>query len=379
MQDMIPQQWLNELLRNQDVPCVSIYMPVHRAATTEEDAIRYRDSVEKACRILANRWDDKVCRQMKQKLLDVQRDNGFRAGARDGLAVFCSPGLTRVIDLQADAAHPIEEVVVAADSFHVKPLLRVMQGADRFQLLCVELKEVRLFEGSKFGLEPVELKYVPQNPDQVAGMRLSHEVDSATDFIEAPRQQSQGTGPVEPVPAEIFFRAVDKAIWENHSRASKLPLILCCDSKYVDVFQGESQNQYLLRQSIPINPHHQTLDRLHEEAWKIMEPQYHAGIEKLNNDFRTAKAHHHGSDELMEVAQATSEGRVGTLLVQADAQIRGILQRADGFIRSPDVTHPSDDVLDELAEMVLQKDGRVVVLPADSMPTDTGVAAIYRY
>jgi hypothetical protein len=377
---MIQQQWFAELLQHKDAPCVSIYMPVHRAAPiTDEDSIRYRANVDKACATLAHRWDDKVCQQMKQRLLGALTGSDLTEGARDGVAVFCSPSLLRVINLQEDPKHAVDELVIVADSFHVKPLIRLMQGADRFQLLCLEIKEVRLFEGSKFDLEPVQLKNVPQNPEEVSGMRVSKDVDSATDLQESPRQQAQAKGQVEPVPVEIFFRAVDKAIWENHSRSSKLPLILCCDPKYADVFLSHSQNQYLLKRAIPINPHRQSLDRLHEEAWKLMEPQYLASIDKLRNDFRAAKAHHQGSDELMEVAQATSAGRVGTLLVQADAQIRGILSRADGFIRSPEITHPSDDVLDDLAEMVLQMDGRVVVLPRDSMPTDTGVAAIYRY
>ena len=38
-----------------------------------------------------------------------------------------------------------------------------------------------------------------------------------------------------------------------------------------------------------------------------------------------------------------------------------------------------DDVLDDLAEMVLKMDGQVYVLSSDQMPTDAGVAAVYRY
>ncbi len=38
-----------------------------------------------------------------------------------------------------------------------------------------------------------------------------------------------------------------------------------------------------------------------------------------------------------------------------------------------------DDVLDDLAEVVLGAGGEVVVVPTDRMPTPTGLAAIYRY
>jgi len=38
-----------------------------------------------------------------------------------------------------------------------------------------------------------------------------------------------------------------------------------------------------------------------------------------------------------------------------------------------------DDLLDDVAELVLQKGGQVMVIPAEKMPTDTGLAATYRF
>jgi len=35
--------------------------------------------------------------------------------------------------------------------------------------------------------------------------------------------------------------------------------------------------------------------------------------------------------------------------------------------------------LDDLGEIVLRKSGEVIVVPAERMPTNTGVAAIYRF
>ena len=66
----------------------------------------------------------------------------------------------------------------------------------------------------------------------------------------------------------------------------------------------------------------------------------------------------------MEVAEAISQGRVGTLLVQENAQVPGILQRGSGMVLPPDPTHPSDDVLDDLAEEVLKMEGDPTVIDA---------------
>ena len=53
---------------------------------------------------------------------------------------------------------------------------------------------------------------------------------------------------------------------------------------------------------------------------------------------------------------------------------------AAGRIEPGDLTHPEiDDVLDDLGELVLKKGGQVVIVPAERMPTRTGIAAIYRF
>jgi hypothetical protein len=118
-----------------------------------------------------------------------------------------------------------------------------------------------------------------------------------------------------------------------------------------------------------------------EEAWKIMQPIYQQSLEALTNDFRTAKAHQRGSDDVVQVAEAASTGRVDTLLVSDGKHIAGKLLRHSGLLEPASMsTHPhGDDVLDDLAEMVMRADGQVLILPHDAMPSDTGVAAIYRY
>jgi hypothetical protein len=38
-----------------------------------------------------------------------------------------------------------------------------------------------------------------------------------------------------------------------------------------------------------------------------------------------------------------------------------------------------DDFLDDVGELVLKNGGQIVIVPADRMPTQTGIAAIYRF
>ena len=44
-----------------------------------------------------------------------------------------------------------------ADSFHTKPLMRILQSADRYQVLGLNRQEIKLFEGNRDALHQIEL------------------------------------------------------------------------------------------------------------------------------------------------------------------------------------------------------------------------------
>ncbi len=96
--------------------------------------------------------------------------------------------------------------------------------------------------------------------------------------------------------------------------------------------------------------------------------------------FGDHRAHGKGDDDLVNVAAAAIQGRVRTLLVDADTVLPGTLDRATGeIVTIPDAAAGVDDLLDDIAEEVVARGGEVVVVPTDKMPTHTGLAAIYGY
>jgi len=122
------------------------------------------------------------------------------------------------------------------------------------------------------------------------------------------------------------------------------------------------------------------IHELRELAWKVVEPQYQARLTTLTEEFQEARSKEHGSDDLSLVAQAAVEGRVATLLIEADRQIAGQLNCETGQVEVADLSNPQvDDLLDDLGELVEKMGGKVLVMPADQMPSQTGLAATYRY
>ena len=79
------------------------------------------------------------------------------------------------------------------------------------------------------------------------------------------------------------------------------------------------------------------------------------------------------------MAQAALDGRVATVLIEADRQLPGRVDAQTGAITRTAAAELGDDLLDDVGELVLRTGGDAVVVPAERMPTGTGLAAIYRY
>jgi hypothetical protein len=180
--------------------------------------------------------------------------------------------------------------------------------------------------------------------------------------------------------AERFFRAIDRAVLEHHSRPSGLPLILAALPEHHPLFRRISHNPFLIAEGLTINPDALTIAGLRERAWQVIEPQYQARLAALADEFAVAKSKGLGSDDLAQVAQASAAGRVATLLIESDRQIAGRLDGTTGKVEVDDLRHPQvNDLLDDLGELVGKMGGRVLVIPAERMPVPTGLAATYRF
>jgi AcrR family transcriptional regulator len=179
---------------------------------------------------------------------------------------------------------------------------------------------------------------------------------------------------------ERFFRVIDRAILERHSQPSGLPLMLAALTEYHAPFRKLSHNPFLMAEGLEINPDALSLEELRQQTWQKVEPLYLARLSGLVESYQSARSRQLGADDLADVAQAALAGRVATLLVEADRTIPGRIDPATGLIEEGDLSHPEiEDMLDDLAEMVLRTKGEVVVVPTTRMPSTTGLAATYRF
>jgi hypothetical protein len=177
-----------------------------------------------------------------------------------------------------------------------------------------------------------------------------------------------------------YLRPIDAAVQAEHSKPSGLPLLLVALPEMQHAFREASHNPQLVEQGIDISPEALDVEALRVQAWEKFQPHYLARLERLVESFENARARGQGAHLLEDVAAAAVSGRIGTLLVEADREIPGRMDATTGAITPARLDDPEvDDLIDDLAEAVLRARGEVVVVPAERMPGECGLAAILRY
>src|SRR5690606_4293085 len=177
-----------------------------------------------------------------------------------------------------------------------------------------------------------------------------------------------------------FFRAVDRAVIANYSVPSGLPLILAALPEHHALFRRVSRNQRLLERGIKANAEAMDINDIRALAWEAFEPDYTARLENLIGQYRHAASQGLGADQIEVIVRDAYDGKVGALLLEENRIIPGRINgRTDIVFGAPEPGDFVDDILDDLAELVLAKQGEVWVMPKDRMPSTTGAAAINRF
>ena len=383
---------LPPLLAPQDGPCVSIYLPTNRHyPDLQQDHIRFRDLLGRADAALRQLMTPAQAGAFLDRVRQPTLDDVFWTHRTNGLAVLATEAGVKFFDLPRLAS----EQVVVADSFHVKPLLRLTQSAGRFHVLCLQREHVRLLEGNRDELHEIRPPGIPwtivEALGEGEGVKRHEQVQKGAagnvvrphgdgGSAHAPKSGHAAKGDDAKLDAERYFRAVDKAIRERVGRETDPPLILAALPEHQSMYRGVAHNPRLLARGIEKNPAALSGDQLRGAAWACVEPDYAARLAKLKDDFAVANSRGLGSDDVTAIGPAAHAGRVAVLLIEDNQVIPGRLDSATGAVIRGELTEAgNDDILDELAGRVLRAKGTVVVVPAAQMPTANGAAATFRY
>jgi Bacterial archaeo-eukaryotic release factor family 3 len=362
-------------------PCVSVFLPTHRAGReVEQVPIRLKNLLRQATDVLKT---DGVRAPEIDRLLAPLRgllvDRLFWQYQSDGLALFSRPGWWRSLRVPLH----LPELAVVADRFHISPLLPLPTGGGHFFVLALSKNQIRLLEGTRDRLEEVDLPGVPLGVrDALQGEEAQRQLQlSVADRGGvAARGVFHGHGSDADVQKERvlrYFRKVDRALREVLA-GERAPMVLAAVEHLAPIWRQANTYPHLVDETLAGSPEGLDPHQLHARAWAVVEPLFlqaqreaAARCERLAGTDLT-------SQDPREIIRAAEDGRIETLFAaRHPASPPGV--SSTGSAPSSNGDRALRDVLELAAVTTIIKGGSVYVLPAGVVPGGGSAAAVFRY
>lgn len=391
--DYFGRERLKELLEPAAGAAVSIYLPTHRSSSEAEvDRLRFRAALDQARELLSEDGSDDETLARLEELDPLTREQEFWRYQADGLAVFLGPGFARMYRVPTE----LPELVVVGPTFHTRPLLELLQAPDRYWVLGLSQKNLRLWEGTAAGATPLDLRNLPR--DMLDALGFEYERDAnIVQRQKLRRQRSQpgrgGHAPVfhghgaaknEVTEAELrkFFRKVDRGL-ADLLEGETGPVVLATVKEYHPLYRSASGLGNLVEEGIEANVTEWTPERIHEAAWPIVESVAMRQVDRALQLWENAYGAGKGEADVANLCHQAVAGRLRLLLTERGRRVWGTLDRDTGEVEilqegGEDPGEHAAELLNELAEVVILRGGDALSLSEEHMPTDTGAAGILR-
>jgi hypothetical protein len=364
-----------------------MFMPTHRAGQEiQQDPIRLKNLLEEAEEQLI---DAGLRRPEAQAQLDpvaqLVQDRLFWQNQSDGLAIFVSPEEAFHYRLPFD----LEELVVVADRYHVKPLLPFLSGDGRFLVLALSKSGLRLLQGSRYSVSQVDLEGVPSSLADALRFddperRLQFHTASGPSGGRGGRPamfHGQGA-PSHDEKEDIlrYFQQVDDGL-QSFLGGEQAPLVLVGVDYLLPIYREANEYPYLVKEGVTGNPDDLSNEELHQRVWALVQPTFRTEQEEAVERFNQFSGTDQASDDLTEIVPAATHGRVDTLFVALGQQQWGTFDPDTSEVQRHADRQPGDQDLPDLAAVqTLLQGGSVYAVEPAKMPAGAALAAaLFRY
>lgn len=375
---------LQRLARDSSVPCVSVYLTTHVAGEAgQQDAVRLKNLLQRAESQLADTWmRGAEARKLLQPARDLATDPAFWDKRSRGMAIFVA----------ADAFHryrlPLEfdELLFVNRRFHVKPLLPMLEGGDRFFILALSQKNVRLFSASRHAIEEAAVAGLPTNMKDALNYTESDRGSQVHSAMRGGRGKQAavfhghgGQPDTRKDDLAQFFRQIETAL-KPFLREEKTPLLLAGVEYLLPLYREITRYPHVVDRDLVGNCDHLSAHELHQKAWPVMEPVFRQEPERAAVRYRELSGTGKTSDDIKQIIAAAHEGRIETLFVRAQSHVWGVCHAETGAVELHESCQAGDDdLLDLAAVLTLSQRGTVYSVEREEMPGSEPIAVLFRY
>lgn len=355
-----------QLVRSKAAPAISLYLGTNVAE--RDSAVRIKSSLQRLYRtaeaLIGRTYDVKTRERLLQplkKALGALRLNR----SKGGVAIYHSENFTGIVHLPT----PVSDLAVAADSFHLKPVLRCAQLRRNYYILAFRKKYADLLMATADGTRLVErIELFSRSVSNEAGIEGSARL--VRDGLRIRRQKD----------LKASMTILNRQL-ETYWHGERMPLVLAGSHHNVEAFKVGCSYANVLERSVVGYVEDLDFKALTSVSEGVMQQHFAAVDAMAIVAFRKAEASGLASTDLTLIGEAVARGQVQSLLIAEDRHVWGHLNRSTGAVEvlGQRENAKADDLLDDLGELALLKGGHVTVLPSIEMPDGATIAAVLRW
>jgi len=377
----LSKEELKTLMQKRNDWCVSMFMPTYRTGVeSQQNSIRLRNMIRQAEEALTSSgMRAHEAKEFLEPAMELVSNILFWRNQSDGLAIFLSRDIFRYFCLPDH----LEELLVTADRFHMKPLLPLMHGDERFYVLALSQNEVNLFEGTSQSISELSVDNLPK------GLADALQLDQPERQIrfrsgiggERGTMMSGHGAEIEDVKQNLlrYFQRIDKGL-RDFLKERDIPLILAGVEYQFPIYREANSYPLLMEEGIAGHPKGMSLDQLHRDAWSILGPYFQKAedeaLSQLNQSVGTGLT----SDNLLEIVPAAHHGKIGVLFIAQGYQCWGNYNEEDDTIVLDESKKPGKEELADYAAIeTFLNGGKVFVVAPEILPGGAQMAAVFRY
>ena len=355
-----------KLIKSKPAPAISIYLGTN--IQDRDGPTRLKSNLQRLYRtaeaLIVKTYDGRIRERL---LLPLKKGLGALRLTRSkgGLAIYHSENFTGVVRLPT----AVSDLAVAAESFHLKPVLRCVQLRRSYYILAFRKKYADLISVSAD-----ETKLLARME-----LRLKHERPAPED--EAPKRWfKEGLKVRRQKDLREAMTTLNRQL-ESFWQGERLPLLLAGAHHQQEAFRARCSYMNLMERGLVGCVDDFDLTALAGLSTSFMEQHFSEFDDHAVVAFRKAESSGLVSTDLRQIAEAAARGQVQSLLIAEDRQVWGRFDRESGGVQileqRSDAT--SDDLLDDIAELTILKGGKVTVLPTMQMPGNCRISAVLRW
>jgi hypothetical protein len=380
--DDLSRDDLHDLLSLTGGKRVSVYTATDRTGQrTSEDAMRLKQLLKRALQqLLESGMRRAHAEAMLAPATELASDPVLMHSGAEGLAIFMSEDGARRFRL----ARAFEDLVVVNDRFHIRQLLGLLKDEQRFYILALARKGVRLLECTRHRCHEIDAPTMPLSvAATLEGEVFQHDVSfhqGTPANVGAAMYYGHG-GAADTAAEEVtaFFRLVDAAVFD-FVKTDRAPLVLVGLAEETAMYRDVNRYAHVAEGSVPTGTQLLSDEEIRDRAWAVVAPLAdRARLDALDR-LGAAKGSGRVSRALAEVVPAAVYRRVDTLFIEDGSHRWGSFDPDTGAIEPHREPRPGDhDLHDIAAAYTLLGRGVVYPLTSDEMPGGSPLAALLRY